>query len=84
MSVFVILGSTNIDVKGVWLTEKGMSPCAPDNEVCVFHPQVLIWNTLFHPQVFIWNTVFHPQVLIWNTVFHPQVLIWNTVFHPRY
>ncbi|XP_023322603.1 calcium-activated chloride channel regulator family member 3 [Eurytemora carolleeae] len=32
-------GSTNIDVKGVWLTEKGMSPCAPDNEVCVFHPQ---------------------------------------------
>ncbi len=28
---------------GVWLTEEGESPCRPDQERCIFQPQVSIW-----------------------------------------
>jgi hypothetical protein len=40
--VFSNAGATNLPVMGVWLTEEGESPCRPDQEKCIFQPQVSI------------------------------------------
>ncbi len=54
--LYACAGATNLPVMGVWLTEEGESPCRPDQERCIFQPQVCI--DLFAALI----NIFQPQV----------------------